>query len=402
MNGIKQFLINLMYLCFGLTILAVLYFSYLFSTNVSGSDMNVFIEEQKVNFAEFLEKTKVYASNTKENLGELSEQIAVATVYYVGKLEHSTANIHKDIIKNHKIVELLKNPPPIIIDETAPENAYKFTSDVFLSTKGENRLVYYNQTIEPWRSMEYGPNNTIGKYGCGPTAMSMVLSTFLQENITPEMSAKWAYENNYFAHNSGSYHSLIPEMAEAFGLVSKSLKMPTLDDLSYEIDQGSLIVVLLGKGTFASAGHFVVLRDRDTETGEIYMADSQSIKISQQAWDGNLILNEAKYYANSGGPFWSISLPKDVGEILEETEEDEMFVEGVVERLGLEELEEVQINEQDLSYETENIFDAVTETNTIIEEIIEEDIEENIGTDDFNELDNAINLINSMEMQPIQ
>ncbi len=203
--------------------------------------------------------------------------------------------------------ELAKNPPLILPSPSEPILSI-YESNVFLPTTATNPLVYYNQTEEPWRDALYGPNNPIGKYGCGPTSLSMVLSTLLEENYTPLYMANWAYENGYFANYSGSYHSLIPEGAEAFGLVSTSLYYPSKEDIYQELSKGNLIIVLLGRGTLTQAGHFVVLRDF-TEEGEILLGDSQSLDFSTQPWDINIILDEAKYYANSGGPFWSISKP---------------------------------------------------------------------------------------------
>lgn len=346
MTGMKQFFMTLMYIVLALAIIAVLVLSYVFATSISNTDMNAFLNEQEVKIVEFLDEAKVFAKDTAITVKEKAELIAtnsiMVTQYISTQMFLTTESIHKDAVEKYIALEIAKNPPIEIIEPVVytPQN---FTSTTLLSTQGEHELVYYNQTAEPWRNMEYGPNNTIAKYGCGPTSMAMVLSTFLQEDITPETASRWAYNNNYFAHNSGSYHSLIPEMAEAYGLEWKSLRLPTKNDLINELNDGNLIVVLLGYGTFASAGHFVVLRDV-SESGEIYMADSQSDYNSLQAWDPDLFLNEAKYYANSGGPFWSIIQPEGQSKKAEEAEEDE-FLEGVVELVVPEVDEEVVLEE---------------------------------------------------------
>lgn len=320
MNGLKDFFVTLAYIFFGLAILAVLGFSYLFAVQVSGADMNVFFDEKK-------EQLEIFVADAKVFTADLSENIATGTEYLANQIMETTKNIHIDAVERHQIMVLANSLPPVEV-LTFEENTVDFTSEVFLSTRGEHKVVYYNQTTEPWRSIEYGPGNIIGTYGCGPTSMSMILSTFLQEDITPDFAANWAYNNGYFAKNSGSYHSLIPEMAEAFGLASTTITRPTKDDLISELSKGNLIVVLLGSGTLARGGHFVVLRDF-TEDGEILIADSQSMNNSQQTWDANIFINEAKYYANSGGPFWSISSP-GAKPVVVEVEEKEEILAGTI------------------------------------------------------------------------
>ncbi len=134
----------------------------------------------------------------------------------------------------------------------------------------------------------------------------MVLSTFTENEITPDMAAKWAFDNGHFSHNSGSYHSIIPDGAKSFGLQSKSLEKPSKEIIFDELNKGNLVVVLMNKGIFTSQGHFIILRGVTPE-GKVLIADSQSLENSGQQWDIQTILDEAKYAANYGGPFWSIS-----------------------------------------------------------------------------------------------
>ncbi|MBR2348233.1 MAG: C39 family peptidase, partial [Candidatus Methanomethylophilaceae archaeon] len=82
---------------------------------------------------------------------------------------------------------------------------------------GETQVVYYNQLDERWKYELYG-TDTIGGYACGPTAMSIVVSSLTSETVDPPHMAQWAYENGYWCSGNGSYHSLIPGAAEAWGL----------------------------------------------------------------------------------------------------------------------------------------------------------------------------------------
>lgn len=84
-------------------------------------------------------------------------------------------------------------------------------------TDGVTPVVYFNQLDERYASQPYGTDN-IGGYGCGPTAMSIVVSSLTDETVDPVAMAQWSYENGYWCKNSGSYHALIPAAAEAWGL----------------------------------------------------------------------------------------------------------------------------------------------------------------------------------------
>lgn len=49
---------------------------------------------------------------------------------------------------------------------------------------GETQVVYYNQLDERWKNLPYGTDN-IGGYACGPTAMSIVVSSLTSDTVDP-------------------------------------------------------------------------------------------------------------------------------------------------------------------------------------------------------------------------
>lgn len=61
-------------------------------------------------------------------------------------------------------------------------------------TDGVTEVVYFNQKDERWVNKPYGTDN-IGGYGCGPTAMSIVVSSLTDDLVDPEEMAEWAYDN---------------------------------------------------------------------------------------------------------------------------------------------------------------------------------------------------------------
>ena len=64
-------------------------------------------------------------------------------------------------------------------------------------TDGVTPVVYFNQLDERYASQPYGTDN-IGGYGCGPTAMSIVVSSLTDETVDPVAMAQWSYENGYW------------------------------------------------------------------------------------------------------------------------------------------------------------------------------------------------------------
>lgn len=170
-------------------------------------------------------------------------------------------------------------------------------------TDGSMEVTYYNQLDERWASKMYGTSSTIGEAGCGPTAMSIVISTFTGESHDPLEMCNWAAANGYRCEGSGSYHSLIPGAALAWGLSCEgNLSAQGIVDA---LSNGKLVVVIMGKGHFTKSGHFIVLRGVTSE-GKILVADPASHRRSGQEWDLSLIMNEARKGADAGGPFWAI------------------------------------------------------------------------------------------------
>ncbi|WP_339310870.1 C39 family peptidase [Paenibacillus sp. FSL M7-0896] len=171
---------------------------------------------------------------------------------------------------------------------------------------GSREVVYYNQMDSRWADKPYGPRDTIGVSGCGPTSLSIVVSTLTSKRIDPVTMANWAYNNGYLAEGTGSYHSLIPDGAQHFGLNVQGAAQKDQQTIINALSSGKLVVAIMGKGHFTSSGHFMVLRGVTSE-GKILVADPASRKRSEQEWDFSIILNEARKNAAAGGPFWIIS-----------------------------------------------------------------------------------------------
>lgn len=171
-------------------------------------------------------------------------------------------------------------------------------------TDGATEVVYFNQLDDRYANEPYGTDN-IGGYGCGPTSMSIVVSSLTSDIVDPIEMSEWAYENGYWCSKSGSYHSLIPGAAQAWGLPVSGCTASEPQRIVDALGQGKLVVALMSKGHFTSSGHFMVLRGV-TSDGQILVADPASYSRSEKAWNISIILDEASTRAGSGGPFWII------------------------------------------------------------------------------------------------
>ena len=170
-------------------------------------------------------------------------------------------------------------------------------------TDGVTEVVYFNQLDQRYANQPFGTDN-IGGYGCGPTSMAIVVSSLTDEIVDPIAMAKWAYENGGWCKGQGSYHSLIPNAAKAWGLNVEGCKASEPQRILDALSQGKLVVAIMGKGHFTTTGHFIVLRG--VQDGKILVADPASTSRSQKTWDLSIILNEAGKRAGAGGPFWIV------------------------------------------------------------------------------------------------
>ena len=194
----------------------------------------------------------------------------------------------------------ISEAPPM---EDANITEFAVRADREILTGGTVALTYYNQGEEPWASRPFGPDPISG-YGCGPTALSMLVSSLTDQDIDPEEMAAWAYEHGYWCSKSGSYHTLIPGAAQAWELSVEGCTASEPQRILDALADGKLVVALMTKGHFTKSGHFIVLRGVQDE--KILVADPASYRRSQKAWDLSIILNEASRRAGAGGPFWII------------------------------------------------------------------------------------------------
>ncbi len=167
-------------------------------------------------------------------------------------------------------------------------------------------LTYYNQADARWADYLYGGQDPIKKYGCGPTVLAMIVSSFTNHTLLPSEMADWAADNHYWAPGGGTAHNFIPECAAAFGLQVNSFQDFSVEGVLSELSGGHILVALMGPGHFTGSGHFIIITDYWTGT-QVRVADPASLENTQTPWEVRTLLDELSHVANSGGPVWSIS-----------------------------------------------------------------------------------------------
>lgn len=194
-----------------------------------------------------------------------------------------------------------------IVDESV--SRLEARDDLEYLTGGGIDVVYYNQVDEQWASKPYG-SDPLGGYGCGPTAMSIVVSSLLGADSDPASMALECVNAGYWCKSSGSYLSIVPGIAASYGLECRSIPPEALDedDLLTHLATGDLAVALMTRGHFTSSGHFIVLRGLTLE-GQVLVADPASRERSLTPWDLSLIVSELSPSRHDGAPLWLISRP---------------------------------------------------------------------------------------------
>ena len=187
------------------------------------------------------------------------------------------------------------------------ENYGSTYEGVVFSGSSGTEVMYYSQFDSRWANIMYGKSSSIGKAGCGPTSMAMVISTLKGEPHDPVELARWSVAHGHRCEGNGSYHSLIPEAAKAYGLKVEGAGKNDGQKIVDALSSGKLVVGIYSKGHFTKAGHFIVLRGVTAE-GKILVADPASYSRSEQEWSLSIIMNEARTGAGAGGPFWIIGL----------------------------------------------------------------------------------------------
>lgn len=230
-----------------------------------------------------------YSHTAWNHAAEKATEVAEKATELKSLFARSTTPQTDEILAPKAVEELAAGDPEDPAKDLVPTAMVK-QQDKDVLTGGNVDMVFYDQSDEVWSTQSYGTDD-IGKYGCGPTAMSMVVSSMTVYDVNPAQMAAWAVENGHWAPQSGSYQSIVPGASRSYGLNCTTMTPPSAQELRDILADGGVVVALMGKGHFTDGGHFIVLRGVTSE-GDILVADPNSRENSLQTWDAQLVLNE--------------------------------------------------------------------------------------------------------------
>ena len=196
-------------------------------------------------------------------------------------------------------------PPKELLDPLISDIVERDGQEIL--TGGGLEVVYFTQTDEARAEQKYG-SDPLATHGCGPTAMAMAVSSLTGEAVDPADMAALCVKRGYWCKGHGSYLSIVPGVAEAYGLGCEPLDLEALepDDIFRRLTTGDIAVALMTKGHFTKGGHFILLRGT-TLSGEILVADPASRDRSLIPWDLALILEALSPRRHDGAPLWFLS-----------------------------------------------------------------------------------------------
>ena len=169
-----------------------------------------------------------------------------------------------------------------------------------------DKPISYLQTDPRWANVDYsakGEKTTIGKSGCGPTAMAMVLATWADKSVTPKSECAWALAHGYKAPHQGTYYGYFAAAAKRYGLYCRMLNGASIygnpnskyhAEAKAAVDRGNLVIACMGRGLWTSSGHFVLVWK--IQGNVIYINDPASTRAVRTQGDYALFKSQVKYY----------------------------------------------------------------------------------------------------------
>lgn len=149
-----------------------------------------------------------------------------------------------------------------------PENPAEY---IDIQHVHQHNVPYLNQNDPRWRGIAYGTDGSqeMWENGCAILVLAMIDSYFSNSDVTPREIEKWA-GNQYYLDNQGTAWSIYQAFGEDFGYEVVDVGRDFYSAVSL-IDQGYVLAVSVGPGTFTLGGHVMVIRGY--EDGLVYLND---------------------------------------------------------------------------------------------------------------------------------
>ncbi len=223
---------------------------------------------------------------------------AVDNIYGYVLVDNSGKYVSVDLDKLNTVSgstyqEMIKNAYGNVTIKNIRENTY-ISGVNFGNEKVLTDVIFYDQ--KDYNNVPFcGLKHSIGEYGCGITAMAMVLSTYEKNNkydpvYTMNQAYKWGQCGSGVSGTAIAYYK---KQANAMGYHYLNVGKRSTSDKNLvlsHLSQGHLIVYhVLGPNIFTGGGHYMVLSGVDPETGKVYVNDpnNKSNKNNKSRKSGN-------------------------------------------------------------------------------------------------------------------
>ena len=170
-----------------------------------------------------------------------------------------------------------------------------YVDGIEFMTGGIGDIYYFNQLDYP--DEPYGSYGTIASHGCGPTSLSIVVSSLLKEVHDPVELTDYVCSIGGCTDGGSTWDS-ITDTPPHYGL-QVNRTTDTQEVISALGTGKSLAIAIMCPGHFTSGGHFIVLTATNSN-GQVTVADPASRDRSTD-WDFNIVAEE------NCGAYWIIN-----------------------------------------------------------------------------------------------
>lgn len=164
---------------------------------------------------------------------------------------------------------------------------------IWYYNQGDYKDYYYSSNVAV---PEYdGGKATIKSHGCGPTSLAIVLSSFANSEINPITVTQLTCQAGGCT-DGGTYFSTLEVIAKKYGYKTKFVsKYGDVSKVTDALASGnSLVIALMGPGTFTKGGHFIVLTGTRSD-GMVSVADPGSRSRTNTKWFSfNMVVEQVK------------------------------------------------------------------------------------------------------------
>ena len=153
--------------------------------------------------------------------------------------------------------------------QTKKTETTKITTGLTEDEEGQNDPLFL-QKDPRWGNVKYG-DSTIGRAGCGPVCLSMVVFSLTRDDsVTPDKVAKYAEDNGHYVKNAGTAWSLYTAGGKHYGLKVNGLSISE-KEMKNALDKGAKLILSVKPGIFSGGPHII----------EIYGYDNTGFKVNE-------------------------------------------------------------------------------------------------------------------------